>query len=117
MEGSGKYGTGASNGYRGYDSAGFRGQPHGEAYTRQGYQRPYQWYGAAGFHGSRGGDKRYDQHGRGFSGNFRQTKHRAAYSDQRPMTATLRDVSVNVHGHDTFQGGAVQRDQNVDVHG
>jgi hypothetical protein len=29
----------------------------------------------------------------------------------------LRDVGVNVHGHDTFQGGAAQRDQNVDVHG
>jgi hypothetical protein len=98
MEGSGKYGHGADNGSHSNDSVGFRGQAQGQAYTRPGYQRPYQWYGTAGFHGSRGGGRHYDQHGRGFGGNLRQTEFRSTYGDQRQMNAASRDVDVNLHG-------------------
>jgi hypothetical protein len=96
MDGNGKYGNGAaSNGSRGNGIGGFHGQTQGDAYTRPGYQRPYQRYGAAGFHGSLGGGRHYDQHGRGFGGNFRQSEFRASYGDQRQMTAPLRDLGVH----------------------
>jgi hypothetical protein len=72
MEGNGKFGHGS--GPRGIGSAGFHGQAQGQAYARQGYQRPYQWYGPVGFQGNRGGGRHYDQCGRGFGGSFRQAE-------------------------------------------
>jgi hypothetical protein len=113
MEGSGKFGHGAGNGPRGTGSAGFHGQAQGQAYTRQGYQR----YGATGFHGNRGGGRRYDQRGRGFKGNFRQTEFRPSLGDQCQPNATSRDMEVNLHGQGTVHGNAMQRNQYVEVHG
>jgi hypothetical protein len=117
MEGSGKFGHGAGNGPCGTGNAGFHGQAQGQAYTRQGYQRPYQRYGATWFHCNRGGGRRYDQRGRGFGGNFRQTEFRPSHGDQCQSNATSRDMEVNLHGQGTVHGNATQCNQYVEVHG
>jgi hypothetical protein len=116
MEGKGQsYGSSNGNGYRGNGTSGFRGATQGEAYTRGGYQRPYQRYGNAGFHGGWGAGRRNDIHGRRFVGQNRTLDNRAGHGDFRQHlvpprnTATdTRGLQQQMPGHGMTQGDQVQ---------
>jgi hypothetical protein len=116
MEGKGQsYGSSNGNGYRRNGTRGFRGATQGEAYTRGGYQRPYQRYGSAGFHGGRGAGRRNDIHGRGFVGQNRTLDNRAGHGDFRQHPVTPRNTTADTRGpqqqmpgHGMTQGDQVQ---------